>query len=191
MKPIWIACRLIAVILWGSTVGCRREASAPALSPTAPRGAERPSAAMADAVQFLCAALPPAAGGIERVSIAGETNAAMDLFVALVKGTYENADGRRVEITLADLGSPRAQPESLPGFDWLNAQIEKESEASFEKTFREPGCQGYEKYDTASRFGQIKVLVGKRYFAEIYGYNVARSNLHETLKAIKLDGLKK
>lgn len=51
---------------------------------------------------------------------------------------------------------------------WASVEIDRETETGYEKSTVLGGNKAFEKYDTRSRRGEIKVLVGGRFIAERY-----------------------
>jgi hypothetical protein len=76
---------------------------------------------------------------------------------------------------------------------WGMVEIDRESETGYEKTGKLGGRKSYEKYDNASKAGELKVLVGSRFLVEITGENVAMDDLKGALGKLdlaKLESLK-
>lgn len=73
------------------------------------------------------------------------------------------------------------------------AEIDKETENGYERTFMYKGNKGYEKYNNNSQDGEISVLVAKRFVVEVNGNNVSMNELKAALDMIdtgKLEGMK-
>lgn len=73
------------------------------------------------------------------------------------------------------------------------AEIDKETDEGYEKTFTYKGNKGYEKYNNKYQNGEISVLVAKRFVVEINGKNVSMDEMKYSLDMIdigKLESMK-
>jgi hypothetical protein len=76
---------------------------------------------------------------------------------------------------------------------FLAAGYERESSEGYEKSVTVGGHPGFERYNTASKDGELNLVVAKRFLVTIDGDNIANTKvLHEfasKVDAAKLEGL--
>ena len=119
----------------------------------------------------LKALLPEALPGFKRTQAKGEKAGAMGMVVSQADADYSGDGGAHLDVKFVDLGS-LAGPLALGMASWASVEIDRETETGYEKSTVLGGNKAFEKYDTRSRRGEIKVLVGGRFIAEVKGRNV-------------------
>lgn len=131
--------------------------------------------------------LPADADGLARKEATGEKTGAAGFNVSTATGKYANDDNSEtIEITLVD-GGGSAMMMGLAA--WSMIEIDKETENGYEKTGKMGDNKSYEKYDNASKSGEIAVLVNKRFIATAKGQGVSMDKLKAALEDINLDKL--
>jgi len=119
----------------------------------------------------LKALLPETLSGFKRTQAKGEKTGAMGMVVSQADADYSGDGGAHLDVKFVDLGS-LAGPLALGMASWASVEIDRETETGYEKSTVLGGNKAFEKYDTRSRRGEIKVLVGGRFIAEVKGRNV-------------------
>jgi hypothetical protein len=120
----------------------------------------------------LKALLPEALPGFKRKDAKGEKAGAMGMVVSQASADYDGDGGARIDIKLVDVGS-LAGPLALGMVGWASVEIDRETETGYEKSTVLGGNKAFEKYDTRSKRGEVKVLVGNRFIVEVRGRNVS------------------
>ena len=140
----------------------------------------------------LKALLPETLPGFKRTQAKGEKTGAMGMVVSQADADYSGDGGAHLDVKFVDLGS-LAGPLALGMASWASVEIDRETETGYEKSTVLGGNKAFEKYDTRSRRGEIKVLVGGRFIAEVKGRNVKVDDIKAAvgqLDLVKLATLK-
>jgi hypothetical protein len=124
----------------------------------------------------LKALLPEALLGYKRTEAKGEKAGAMGVVVSQASADYDGEGGARIDIKLVDVGN-LAGPLALGMAGWASVEIDRETETGYEKSTVLGGNKAFEKYDTKSKRGEVKVLVGNRFIVEVRGRNVSIDDL--------------
>jgi hypothetical protein len=132
--------------------------------------------------------LPERAAGIARSEIKGERNAVMGIKVSEATAEYATEEGSSIRIKIMDMGSVSGIV-GLATVAWSRAEIDSETEEGYEKTTTFSGHKAFEKFNTASKDGQLSILVGGRFVVEIEGSNVTMDQLKTTAGQIDLGKL--
>lgn len=137
--------------------------------------------------------LPEQIGNLKRKNASGEKTSAMGINISKAEADYSDEQGNKsIDVEITDLGSVSGLT-GFAAYGWYMADIDKETENGYERTFMYKGNKGYEKYNNDSQDGEISVLVAKRFVAEIRGSNVSMDELKAALDMIdigKLEGMK-
>lgn len=126
------------------------------------------------------------AAGIKSQAIFEETTPGNPFPISMVKGSYVAGSGARIEITLSDYTALAGNPESLPQLSWTANHIERETDREFEHVGFFNGTYFIEKYDQATRMGQVKLLLGSRLLVEINGFEVPDYTARVAMKELDL-----
>lgn len=141
----------------------------------------------------LRALLPEKIANLKRTNASGEKSSAMGINISKAEADYNDEQGNKsINIEITDLGSVSGLT-AFAAYGWYLADIDKETENGYEKTFMYKNNKGYEKYDNSSKYGEISVLVAKRFIVEINGNDVSMSELKAALNMIdiiKLENMK-
>lgn len=139
--------------------------------------------------QTLKALLPETLGGFARRSFKAERNSAMGVQVSEADARYSNDDdSQAIELEIVDLGGVQALA-SLAG--WAATESESESDTGYERSRREGDRVISEKWDSVSRTGEYKVLLGSRFTVALTGSGVEIDALKSAAEAIDMAGLEK
>jgi hypothetical protein len=120
----------------------------------------------------LKALLPETLPGFSRTQAKGEKAGAMGMVVSQADAGYSGGGGAHLDVKLVDVGSLTG-PLALGMAGWASVEIDRETENGYEKSTVLGGHKAFERYDTRSKRGEIKVLVGKRFIVEVKGRNVS------------------
>ncbi|MEP0861666.1 MAG: hypothetical protein HRF52_09545 [Ignavibacterium sp.] len=141
----------------------------------------------------LKALLPENIANLKRTNASGEKSAAMGINISKAEADYNDEQGNKsIDVEITDLGSISGLT-GLAAYGWYLAEIDKETENGYEKTFMYKGNKAFEKYNNSSKDGEISVLVAKRFVVELNGNNVTMNELKAALDMIdigKLEGMK-
>ena len=131
--------------------------------------------------------LPADADGLARKEATGEKNGAAGFTISTANGKYTNEDGSEsIELSIVD-GGGSAMMMGLAA--WSMIEVDKETENGYEKTTKMGDNKAYEKYDNASKDGEIAVLVNKRFIVSAKGRGVSMDKIKAALEDIDLDKL--
>ncbi|WP_080056910.1 transposase [Spirosoma aerolatum] len=129
--------------------------------------------------------LPADADGLPRKEATGEKNGAAGMVISTANGKYSNDDGSEsIELSIID-GGGSAMMIGLAA--WSMVEIDKETDNGYEKTSTMGSNKSYEKYDNASKDGEINVLVNKRFIVSAKGHGVSMDKLKSVLGDLDLD----
>ncbi|MFN3872646.1 MAG: hypothetical protein ACK4R9_06565 [Ignavibacterium sp.] len=141
----------------------------------------------------LKALLPEQIGNLKRKNASGEKSSAMGINISKAEADYDDEKSNKsIDVEITDLGSVSGLT-GFAAYGWYLADIDKETENGYERTFMYKGNKGYERYNNDSQNGEISVLVAKRFVAEIRGNNVSMDELKAALDMIdigKLESMK-
>lgn len=131
--------------------------------------------------------LPDDADGLARKEATGEKNGAAGFTISTATGKYANDDdSETIELTIVD-GGGSVMMMGLAA--WSMIEVDKETENGYEKTSKLGDNKSYEKYDNASKDGEIAVLVNKRFIVTAKGRGVSMDKLKDALDDVDLDKL--
>ena len=133
--------------------------------------------------------LPEEIDDLKRTNSSGEKTNAFGIKVSKAEGKYKSEDNKqKIEITILDMGSMKGLA-GMTAFAWSWAEIDKESDDGFERTFEYKGHKAYEKYNTNYQDGEVQVLVAKRFMVEIKGNDVPVDKIHSALDEVNIGDL--
>ncbi len=136
--------------------------------------------------------LPADLSGMKRTEATGQKNSAMGMEISNAEGQYSNDGGGNITLKVTDIGSMTGLA-GMAAYAWASTEIDRESGDEYEKTANFNGFKSHEKYNKASKSGEISVLIGNRFVAEASGSNVEMNALKDALTKLdlkKLDGMK-
>jgi hypothetical protein len=129
--------------------------------------------------------LPEELPGLTKGEAEGEKTSAFGVNVSQARATYESADGKRVTITLQDMGTISGVV-GMTALAWAYADVDRETETGYERTSSWNGHKVFERYDTEVKGGEMQVLVADRFIVEVEGDNVDMAVIREALGKINL-----
>lgn len=137
----------------------------------------------------LKALLPEKLGDFKRTNIEGEKVAAMGMNVSTANADYSDEEGNQsIDLKITDLGSVSGLS-GLAAYGWYMVDIDKETETGYEKTITYKGNKGFEKYDNQGKYGEISVLVAKRFIVEANGNSVSMEQIKSAVDMIDIGKL--
>lgn len=133
--------------------------------------------------------LPEELGDLKRTNSSGEKTNAFGINVSMAEGEYKSEDNKqKIKVKIMDMGSMKGLA-GMTAFAWSWAEIDKESDDGFERTFDYKGNKAYEKYNTNYQDGEVQVLVAKRFMIEIKGNNIPMEKIHSALEGVNIGEL--
>jgi hypothetical protein len=136
--------------------------------------------------------LPESLSGMKRTDAKGEKTAAFGINVSKAEGNYQAESGANIDISISDLGSMTGLT-AIAAYGWAMADIDRETDNSYEKTTTYSGHKAHEQYEKSRQHGEIEVLVGNRFVVELKGNQISMDQLKAALGKVdlgKLDGMK-
>jgi hypothetical protein len=132
----------------------------------------------------LKALLPQTIGDLKRTSAEGEKSSAMGFGVSKATGKYKGDGEGSLRLELIDTAGVGGM--AIAAFGLAGLEVDKETENGYERTSTVGGRKLFEKYNSRSRRGEIKALVGNRFVVEINGDDLPMETLKDALTS-KLD----
>ena len=133
--------------------------------------------------------LPETIGDLKRTNIEGEKVAAMGMNISNANADYsDDENNASLDIKITDLGNISGLSD-LAAYGWYMVDIDKESQTGYERTITFKGSKGYEKYDNEGKFGELSVLVAKRFVVEANGNNVSMDLIKDAMNTIDFEKL--
>lgn len=137
----------------------------------------------------LKALLPDQIASLKRTNASGEKSSAMGINISKAEADYrDEALNKKIDLEITDLGSVTGLS-AFAAYGWYMAEIDKETDEGYEKTFTYKGNKGYEKYNNRYQNGDISVLVAKRFVVEINCDNVSMDEMKAALNMIDISKL--
>ncbi|MGB5287978.1 MAG: hypothetical protein WBN42_05775 [Ignavibacteriaceae bacterium] len=141
----------------------------------------------------LKALLPESIGDLKRTNAEGEKSGAMGFTISRANADYNNEEySKSIDIEITDMTGASG----LAGFaawGWAMTEIDKETEAGYEKTIKYKGHKAFEKYNNQDQYGSIEVLVSGRFMVSVNGNNVPMAVIKSAIDEIdtgKLEAMK-
>src|SRR5687767_2624895 len=136
--------------------------------------------------------LPESLPGMKRTEATGEKSAAMGMHVSTSHANYSNDQGANATVTITDIGSMTGLA-GMAAYAWAATEVDRETETGYEKTTRYQKHKAIEKYDRASKSGEISVLVADRFVVAAQGNGLDINALKNAIGQVnlgKLEGMK-
>lgn len=139
--------------------------------------------------------LPESIAGLRRTGAEGSRTNVMGIASSKAEATYEDAKGGRIALEITDVGTLSGV--TAMAFAWVNVEIDKEGDSGYERTTTVGGRKAYERYDKATRSGELDVIVAGRFIVgakatgvdmKVFKEAVTKLDL-EKLEALKSQGL--
>lgn len=135
--------------------------------------------------------LPDSIAGLKRTAAEGSRTSVVGIASAKAEATYEDGKGGRIKLEITDVGTLSGV--TAMAFAWVNVEIDKEGTSGYERTTTVAGRKAYERYDTASRTGELDVIVAGRFIVGAKATGVDMKVFKEAVAKLdleKLDALK-
>ena len=132
--------------------------------------------------------LPETAAGMTRTAQEGSKNGASGFTISTAEGTYaDSSAGGNATLTVSDLGGTGMA--IMMAAAWTMAEIDQETDTSYERTTEIAGYPGYAKYDTDGARGEAQLLVADRFLVKASGSDVSDGALMDLVQSVDLDQL--
>ncbi len=136
--------------------------------------------------------LPEELGDFTRTSRQGSTEGAMGFTVSKVEARYEDGEGGRIDVSIADLGAlPVALAMGMA--DWAGYEVDEESDRGWKRTIEYEGYPGLEEFRRSGDGGRGRAefvyFVEQRFVVQIEGRNVSMDAVHDMRDEIGADDL--
>ncbi len=135
--------------------------------------------------------LPESIAGMRRVSSEGSRTNVMGVASSKAEAVYEDGKGGRIAYGITDAGTLTGV--AAMALAWVNIEIDKDGDAGYERTTTVAGRKSYERYATATRTGELDVIVGGRFIVGVKATGVERKRFREAVEKLdlaKLEALK-
>jgi len=133
--------------------------------------------------------LPEELDGMKRTGFSGEKTNSFGIKISKAEGKYKSEDNKqRIEITIIDMGSMKGFA-GMTAFAWSWAEIDKETDDGFERTFEYKGHKAFEKYNTKYQDGEVQVFVAKRFMVEVKGNDTPMEKIRSSLNEVNIGDL--
>jgi len=94
-----------------------------------------------------------------------------------------NEDG--ILLTIADLGSLKGVT-AIAEYRWATIDVDRVTESGYERSIIYKGHRGFEKYDRATRNGEIQILVAGRFVVQAQGFRMKMDEIKSALNDVDL-----
>ncbi|CAN5699792.1 hypothetical protein BH23GEM6_BH23GEM6_18640 [soil metagenome] len=141
--------------------------------------------------------LPTALPGLRRVETGGDRGSVLGMSTSRATALYTPVPGGeevpqrdstlQIRVRLTDLGPLRGR-ETIEQDGWIPTSVDRESSSGSERTFMLSGYPAHEIYSTSSgpSYGEIQVIVARRFVVEVSGRGAELELLHETIGSLDL-----
>jgi len=137
--------------------------------------------------QSLKALLPETAADLARESAEGEKTGAMGVKVSMARARYANEESS-LEIEITDMGTASGLT-AMASAAWTLVDMDKESDAGYERTTTYRGHRAFEEYDNNAQRGEMRVLVAKRFIVNVQGSNLPMDRIKSALNEVDFSQL--
>lgn len=131
--------------------------------------------------------LPKKLKDMEQEQLFGERTTAFGVRLSYARAEYRNKKGS-ITLKITDTGTVKRLA-SLAMTAWVTANIRRQSDDGYERTFDYRGHRAYTKYSRSKASGVIKVLVADRFLVEAEGDGVDIKQVGAALKKINIKKL--
>jgi hypothetical protein len=132
--------------------------------------------------------LPADLDGMKRTEASGEKSSAMGINVSTAEGHYSDNSSKSMTVKITDIGSMTGLA-GMATYAWASTTIDRETETGYEKTSTFNGYKSHEKYDKASKNGELSTLVGGRFAVEVSGSGVDIDAIKDAMTKVDLKKL--
>jgi hypothetical protein len=132
-------------------------------------------------------ALPANIAGLARIHVEGGSKQALGVKGANAKAVYGNGGGTpRIEIEVSDMAGVAGLMDLASA---LPVTETSESDSSYEKDVTIGGRSAHERFDHASKHGELSLLVAKRFSVDLTGNGLPMDELEKALAQVDLASL--
>jgi hypothetical protein len=135
--------------------------------------------------------LPESLAGLKRVNSEGSRTNVVGIASSKAEAVYSDGKGGRIALEVTDVGSLSGV--TAMAFAWVNVEIDKEGTSGYERTTSLGGRKAYERYDAATRTGELDVIVAGRFIVGVKATGVEMAVFKEAVAKLdlaKLEALK-
>jgi Yip1 domain len=125
--------------------------------------------------------LPESLAGMKRTEASGQSGEAMGMKGSSASASYSDGANANLHVDIADMGSLSGLASLAAKFD---PNMEKETDAGYERTRKVNGQIEHERYDRRAKSGEISVIVANRFAVTVQGSGVEPSTLAGAVKEI-------
>lgn len=131
--------------------------------------------------------LPESIAGMKRKAAEGSRTSVVGIASSKAEATYEDGKGGRIALEITDVGTLSGV--TAMAFAWVNVEIDKEGTSGYERTTTVAGRKAYERYDAASRTGELDVIVAGRFIVGAKATGVEMKVFKEAVAKLDLEKL--
>ena len=135
--------------------------------------------------------LPESIAGLKRTGSEGSRTNVVGIASSRAEATYEDGRGGRIVLEVSDVGTLSGV--TAMAFAWVNVEIDREGDSGYERTTTVSGRKAYERYDKATRSGELDVIVAGRFIVGAKATGVEMKVFREAVAKLdlaKLEALK-
>lgn len=137
----------------------------------------------------LKALLPETISNLKRTNIEGEKVGTMGMNISTANADYSDEErNQSIDLKITDLGNISGLS-GLAAYGWYMVDIDKENDAGYEKTITFKGNKAWEKYNNQDQYGELNILVAKRFVVEANGNHVSMNEIKAAVEMIDLGKL--
>lgn len=133
----------------------------------------------------LKALLPAELPGLARKGSEAETGGGMGVRISRAQANYRDDKGAEITIEMSDLGGIGGLG-AMAAAGFAMAEIDKETDEGYERTFDYKGHKAKEEYDNQDKSGSIEMIVRQRFSVKIHGSGVKAEAIKGALEKIDL-----
>ncbi len=127
--------------------------------------------------------LPPSLSGMQRGAAQGSDGQGMGIKTSSAEADYSGADNARIHLTISDVSGVSGLIGMAGG---LAQTTDAQTATGYEKDVTIDGHSVHEKYDSASKHGEMQLIVAQRYEVDLNGDNVDMDALQQALGQVDL-----
>lgn len=131
--------------------------------------------------------LPESIAGLKRVSSEGSRTNVVGIASSKAEAAYEDGKGGRIVLEITDVGTLSGV--TAMAFAWVSVEIDKEGTSGYERTTTVNGRKAYERYDNATRTGELDVIVAGRFIVGAKATGVETGTFKEAVAKLDLEKL--
>ena len=128
--------------------------------------------------------LPETVGAINASARPARRDAALGMGASHAEGRYEGPGGARLKMKIIDMAGIGGL--ALAGMGLAAVEVDKETEHGYERTTMLAGNKALEKYDSRSKHGEVRVIVGGRFMVEVDGQGVPMDAIKDATAKVNL-----